>query len=286
MVAMKKTIIRVAVLVSLLLPAYGQATDNAPSIIKLAMLHLSLEFADLDANHALIEKASRLAAKEGAQWIITPELALTGYRFDLQLGTDWISSGADNYVQQLQVLADELDVVLFLSHLEENKDDGRRYNTLFVINRDGIVIGKHYKINTIPISEDWSSAGTSTVPINIDGHSVGLLICADAWPSEHALELKRQGAQLLISSASWAPGEYGPGDTWEKRSEETQLPVFVVNKTGMERNIDQRDAVSAVSAMGERIISHTSTESSILLVDWNQTDKRVEHQQVFMVENN
>lgn len=64
-----------------------------------------------------------------------------------------------------------------------------------------------------------------------------------------------------------------------------QLPVFVANKTGMERNIDQRDTVSAVSAMGQRLISHTS-ESSILLVDWNQAEQRVEDQRVIMVEKN
>lgn len=268
----------------MLLPAYAKTDNQHNSNVTLALLHLSLDFANLDANHALIENATRLAAAKGAQWIITPELALTGYRFDLELGTEWISSGADKYVQQLQLLADELDIVMFLSHLEKNEDDGNRYNTLFVIDRNGVIIGKHYKINTIPISEDWSTPGTATTPIQIDGYSVGLLICADAWPEEHAMSLKEKGAELLISTASWAPGEYGPGNTWEKRSSETQLPVFVANKTGMERNIDQSDAVSAVSVMGERIINHTSKQSSVLLVNWNQSEQRVEDQQVFMVE--
>lgn len=273
---------------TMLIVAWGSvsAAADKPATIKLAMLHLSLSYAELEANHALIEKATRKAAAEGAQWIVTPELALTGYRFDMVLGTDWIEAGADGYVRKLQLLADELNIVLFLSHLEENENDGKRYNTMFVIDRQGDIMGKHYKINTIPISEDWSTPGMGTDPIEIDGYSVGLLICADAWSDEHAQSLKLKGAQLIISSASWAPGEYGPGDTWEKRSKQTKLPVFVANKTGTERNIDLRDAVSAVSVMGQRVISHTSDESTILLVDWNQVEQRVEHQQVFGVELN
>lgn len=275
----------VLVVLSLLSSAISSANDKSPTI-KLAMLHLSLNYADLDANYALIENATRIAAAKGAQWIVTPELALTGYRFDRVLGTDWIQSGADEYVKNLQLLADELNIVLFLSHLEKNDNDGQRYNTMFVIDRQGDIIGKHYKINTIPISEDWSTPGSDTVPIQIDGYSVGLLICADAWPEEHAQSLKRKGAQLLISSASWAPGIYGPGDTWEKRSKQTQLPLFVANKTGVERNIDQRDAVSAVSVLGQRIISHTSNESTVLLVVWNQDEHRVEQHQVVDLELN
>lgn len=286
MVTLQALSARLVLTVLLVVCGSVNAATDKPATIKLAMLHLSLSYAELEANHALIEKATRRAADEGAQWIVTPELALTGYRFDMVLGTDWIEAGADGFVRRLQLLADELNIVLFLSHLEENKNDGKRYNTMFVIDRQGEIMGKHYKINTIPISEDWSTPGMDTDPIEIDGHSVGLLICADAWPEEHAQSLKRKGAQLIISSASWAPGEYGPGDTWEKRSKQTKLPVFVANKTGTERNIDLRGAVSAVSVMGQRVISHTSDESTILLVDWNQVEQRVEHQRVFNVEQN
>ena len=254
-------------------------TKNAS--IKIALLHLSLSFADLDSNYHLIEKATRLAADAGAQWVVTPELALTGYRFDLALGTDWIGTGPDSYVQRAQALADELDVSLFLSHLEGSLNGSQAYNTLFVIDSHGEIIGKHHKINTIPISEDWSTAGKISKPVTLDGHRVGLLICADAWPADHADALRQQGAEMIISSASWGPGIYGPGDTWEKRSSETGLPVFVANKTGRERGIDQSGAVSVVSFAGQRLAEHRSKDSSILLVHWNTKNKRIEDRHVF-----
>lgn len=256
------------------------ANSNTPAAkhdsVEIALLHLNLSFADLDSNYRLIERATRLAAAEGAQWVVTPELALTGYRFDLELGTDWISTGPDKYVQQAQALADELNISLFLSHLERSPVDEKAYNTLFVINAHGEIIATHHKINTIPISEHWSSPGTNAKPVSVDGHQVGLLICADAWPTDHAASLKQQGAEIIISSASWGPGIYGPGDTWEKRSRETGLPVFVANKTGRERGIDQSDTVSVLSFAGERLVEHQSKDSSILFVSWNTQTQRVE----------
>lgn len=266
-------------------PAMTDTPTQKSVSIDIALLHLSLNFADLDSNYQLIERATRLAAAEGAQWVVTPELALTGYRFDLALGTDWISTGPDEYVQRAQTLADELNISLFLSHLERSLVDAKAYNTLFVIDAHGEIIAKHHKINTIPISEDWSSPGARSQPVSVDGHLVGLLICADAWPTDHAASLKQQGAEIIVSSASWGPGIYGPGDTWEKRSRETGLPVFVANKTGRERGIDQSDAVSVVSFSGERLVEHQSKDSSILIVSWNTQAQRIaEHRIVQLAE--
>lgn len=240
--------------------------------LTIAMLHLELRYADLEHNAALIKKGIELASESNANWVMTPELSHTGYRFDLKLGTQWIPNGPDRYVQEVQALAKKHKLVVFLSHLERIDNqvgEPELFNTLFVIDQAGEIIGRHKKVNTIPISESWSTAGTTPLVVDVDGHQVGLLICADAWPKTHAKSLQNQGAQLILSSASWAPGEYGPGDTWEKRSVETGLPIFVNNRTGIEREFDLRKAVSAVSHQGKRLISHQSSNSQLVIVNWD-----------------
>jgi len=254
-----------------LLPVAGYASNDKGKLI-IAMLHLELRYAELDENAALIRKGIELASEHNADWVMTPELSHTGYRFDLKIGTDWITKGPDKYVKDVQSLAKEHGVVVFLSHLErtDSKAIGSQFfNTLFVIDRGGEIIGRHQKINTIPVSESWSTAGTHPTVVQVDGHNVGLLICADAWPETHARALKKQGAKLILSSASWAPGQYGPGDTWEKRSYETGLPVFVNNRTGIEREFDLTAAVSAVSYNGKRLLSHQSVKSKLVLIEWD-----------------
>lgn len=253
------------------------STDLNTSVKKIAFLHLDPKLGDLDANTQLMKQAIRQAAAEGAEWILTPELSLSGYRFTLAIGEDWIQPAPDKWTAELQALADELDVVLFLGHVEKT-NDGKSYNTLFVVDRQGEIIGKHHKIQTIPVSEDWSNKGKEPQLVSVDGQQVGLLICADAYRSQHALNLKNKGAELIISAANWAPGEYGPRDSWRDRSAETGLPIFINNRTGLEirpevngkaSQFDLRQAISAIAYDGQHIIEHQHASNSIVLIDWD-----------------
>lgn len=243
----------------------------------IAFLHLDPQLGDLDGNTALLKQAMIQAAQAGADWILTPELALSGYRFTLAIGDNWIQPAPDRWTAELQQLADELDVVLFLSHVEQ-VSNGNQYNTLFVIDRDGQIIGKHHKIQTIPVSEAWSTKGTKPQLVTVDEQQIGLLICADAYRPQHAQALKDAGAELIISSANWAPGDYGPGDSWRDRSAETGIPVFVNNRTGLEirpavdgeaSQFDLRQAISVVAHQGTHRMEHQSRNNSLLLVEWD-----------------
>lgn len=252
-------------------------TNVNSSAKKIAFLHLNPQLGDLKGNTQMLKKAITQAADAGAEWILTPELALSGYRFTLAIGDDWIQPAPDKWTAELQSLADKLNVVLFLGHVEQ-ADDDKRYNTLFVIDRQGEIIGKHHKIQTIPVSEAWSEKGEQPQLVMVDGQQVGLLICADAYRPQHALTLKKAGAELIISAANWAPGEYGPKDNWRERSSETGLPVFINNRTGLETRpavkgtisqFDLRQAISAIAYEGKHIVEHQNSDNSILLVDWD-----------------
>ncbi len=258
-----------------------KVTELKGTQLSVVMLHMKPTLAtnidDIDANMKQIESAMRQAKKQGARWVMTPELSLTGYKFQSKIGTDWIKQGVDRWTKHLQKVADELDVVLFLSHLEKSAETKQTYNTLFVINRQGEIIARHHKMNTIPVSEAWSSKGTKNTLVTVDGVKVGLLICADAWPKTHTQYLKDKGADLIVSSANWAPGEYGPGQTWEQRSSESGLPIFVNNRMGKEDSLDMRKAASVVvvpvADKGKRVLeyrhadksSHTTRDNMVLI---------------------
>ncbi len=259
--------------ISLLLGACSRLSTDQE--IHIALLHIAPTLAqserDIDRNTALISRAMQAAKAQGADWVMTPELSLTGYQFNRHIGSDWITPGPDRWTRQLQQQADQLDVILLLSHLEKDPVSNRSYNTLFVINREGKIVARHRKINTIPGAESWSSPGTETTLIDIDGIRAGLLICADAWPPEHAQTLKQQGAELLLSSANWPPGQYGPGigknRVWEKRSAETGLPIIVNNRTGREDNFDMSQGQSvAITDRPSATLEFQSTQNSVVMI--------------------
>ena len=58
--------------------------------IRMALLHLLPIVGDVQYNQHLIEKAVKLAASQNVDWVITPELAVSGLQFSRKIGTDWI----------------------------------------------------------------------------------------------------------------------------------------------------------------------------------------------------
>lgn len=239
------------------------AMQRSASALRVALCHLDVQPAALTTNCEQLASALRLAAARGADWALTPELCLTGYHFEQRLGQAFISPAPDPYMKRIMALSSSLGLSLLLGHLERDPRTGAAHNTLFAIDAQGRIRGRHRKINTIPQSEDWSTPGPPAHVHSLDGITIGMLLCADAWPPTHAAALQAQGAELLLSAANWAEGVHGPGDTWEQRSAETGLPLIVCNRTGVDEGLDFRSASSVVCQYGRRIFDLTSKRAAL-----------------------
>jgi N-carbamoylputrescine amidase len=236
-------------------------------VIKVALLHLETVPGALEQNRYMIVEAIKHAASVGAEWIVTPELAVCGLQFPQLIGTDWIQPQPDSWMQQVCRLVRTLKRTVFLSCPE--RDGSRLYNSVFVINSSGEIIGKHRKINVASDSLSWSSPGDIATPIECDGVKVGVLVCADVYTSNIARAMKFEGARMFISPASWGSGLHGPNGEWEQRTHETGLPLIVCNRTGAEKTLDFWNAPSLVAKNGDRLLSHTSDRSAVLTFDWD-----------------
>lgn len=229
----------------------------------------------MEANLQQVLAALSAAAQYGARWLVTSELALTGYHFDEVLGHDWIAPAPDRWLQRLHTRAASLGLTLFVGHPVLDPVSGARHNALVVLGADGQVVGEHRKIQTIPISEAWSTPGPPPRTVRVDSVTTGLLVCADAWPPKHARALASQGARVLISAANWAPGQYGPGDTWHRRSAETGLPLFVANRTGVDGSMDFGRSASGLWHAGAEQFVHRSQDSALVLLEWDLGAQRL-----------
>ena len=239
--------------------------------LRVAMLHLAPELADVAHNRALAEKGLSRAAALGAHWVITPELFVTGYKFAEMIGTDWILPQPDEWMQTFCGRVREHGLTVFLSHPERDPEGGLMYNTVFVIGPDGSIIGRHRKVKALRGPEAWSSPGNDVVPIDCGGTAVGVVICADAYRNDVAGILKERGAEILVSPASWGPGDCGPVGEWEQRTLDTGLPIMVCNRSGWEADdLDFNEAVSVVAVNGERVLqAYCGEESAVLVFDWD-----------------
>jgi predicted amidohydrolase len=241
------------------------------AILRIALLHLAPMLGDVETNRRLIEKGITTAADLGAGWIVTPELVVSGYAFAKQIGTDWILPQPDPWVTYICRIAAQRRVAIFLSHPERDRRSNRLHNTVFAIAPDGTITGSHRKINALRVgSEAWSTPGEEAAPVYVPPFdSVGLLICADAYSPWITKRLHEQGARILVSSAAWAPGLHGPDGEWERCTRDTGLPLIVCNRTGPDQTLNFTTAESVVVKDGRRLLSLTSEQSTIFVIDWN-----------------
>jgi predicted amidohydrolase len=235
--------------------------------LRIGLLHLSPRLGALDANRALIESGTRAAAGLGAEWIISGELVVCGYRFAPVLGTDWVGEQPDPWMRRLGEVNAELGVVSFVSHPERDSAGGRLFNSLFVIGRDGRLLGRQRKLRPTPVSEGWANRGEFSRPIVVDGLKIGLLVCADAYAAEPAVRLRTAGAEMLASPAAWWPGRWGPNGEWEARTRESGLPLIVCKRTGREGASHMVGAESVIVDRGAKLLTLRATESTVFVVE-------------------
>ena len=246
---------------------------NNSSLVKVAFLHIEPELGQIEANRRLIEKGIRLAAERGASWVVTPELATSGFFFQDEIGTDWIETQPDAWMKRLLELSRHYHLTIFLAVPERDAGSGKLYNATFILGPEGKVTGRHRKMN---IHKDHSaeSCFEPGSPAEVDAFScngikAGILICADSWNAYCADTLKEKGAQLLVSPAAWPLEPCGPEGCWERRSAETGLPIWVCNRTGEEQMLDFKKAESIVAVRGERRLSAALEKSAVLFFDWD-----------------
>ena len=170
-------------------------------------------------------------------------------------------------------LVARLHVTVFLSHPERDPQTAKLHNSVFVIAADGTILGTHRKINTLRVGDEaWSSPGTGSPP-SPRSRFAGWAFSSVRTRIRRGLprSLQAQGAELLVSSAAWAPGFHGPDGEWERCTRDTGLPLFVCNRTGPDRTLDFTGAESVIVKDGERLLTFRSERSAMFTIEWDLT---------------
>jgi predicted amidohydrolase len=241
-------------------------------MIRIALIHLDSRPGEIARNRRNIEAAINQAVAAKADWVLTPELAETGYGFARKIGTDWIENFPSQWILSLAAGAHRNSVALFIGMAERDSTTGKQHNSVAVIDKNGVIQGTYRKHRVVNgPAERWAAPGIENSIFTIDGVPVAFLICADSYKNDISSRHKLMGAQILLSPANWPPaGEMGPKGYWEERSRETGLPLIVNNRTGVEPDLDFSAGESAAIANGKRLYTFVSATSQLVLLDWNR----------------
>ena len=242
--------------------------------MKIAFFHFDFCGGPQKQNTDKILQGIKIAASCGADWVLTPEMALQGYHM-VKNGTPYVLANRKNGAYDpLLRAAFHYNVNLFLGCAEQENEP---HNSLTVIDSNGLFAGKHSKVKVVKwFTEDWAIPGDAFIIVNLDNVKAGLMVCADAWFGEHAELLKTKDAELIIVSAAWPAGDHGgpPREAWKRCSNcAGGIPVLISNQTG-NRGMDCRKAESAVAQNGEILCTYHGPEA-ILLTEYDKEQKRI-----------
>lgn len=170
---------------------------------KVASLQFDIVLGHPDQNLATAERMIRQAADLGAQMICLPELFTTGFDYEA-IRRHYSQSDHAALLGRLSELSRSLGIFLICGSLVE-KEEGKFYNTSYLFNDQGTLIGKYRKIHLFsPMSEDIFFTPGREIPIfETSLAKIGLAICYDLrFPALFA-ELARKEAEIVFIPAQF-----------------------------------------------------------------------------------
>ena len=166
--------------------------------MRIALAQLNLTVGDLDGNETRIAGAIGNAREAGAQVVLFPELAITGYPPEDLLFKEHFLQDAREAIDRL---AGEAVGLVAIVGFPERADDV--YNSAAVL-ADGEVQGVYRKMRlpNYGVFDEvrYFQSGVEPALVEIDGVPVGLTICEDVWvPGPPATDEALAGARLLVN---------------------------------------------------------------------------------------
>ncbi|MCB1983958.1 MAG: NAD+ synthase [Burkholderiales bacterium] len=155
--------------------------------MKIAIAQINVTVGDIAGNAAKIIAAAEQAKEAGAELMVTPELALSGYPpVDLLLRETFYvacANALDDLVHKIS------GITLVVGHPDFR--DGKLYNSASVI-QNGLVVAYHHKhiLNRAPFFNEYYyfDKGVEPCRFEVAGTRFGVLICADFWQAHTAID--------------------------------------------------------------------------------------------------
>jgi NAD+ synthase (glutamine-hydrolysing) len=177
--------------------------------MRLALCQMNATVGDIDGNAQRIREGMSGAREAGAELILFPELALTGYPpEDLLLKEHFLADAADAL---RELAADARGLVAVVGYPERAADV---YNAAAVL-ADGAIHAVYRKVYLpnygVFDEQRYFQAGAAGAVIDIGAERLGVTVCEDIWePGPPASEEALAGATLILNISA-SPYHAGKG---------------------------------------------------------------------------
>lgn len=244
--------------------------------MKIAICQINPTVGAINENVRLIKKFYNDSLKKGADLVVFPELAISGYPpQDLLLRQKFLQK-CDEALNEI-INECTIPIVLGNTLLDENE----LFNCSF-LGQDGSIVGCYKKI-LLPtydvFDEDrYFEKGNSpkVFPIKVSGEKInlGLQICEDLWDSDYGLniskELKKMNADIIINISASPFGKdrlLERSNLIKEKIKETSLPFIYCNLVGSQDELIFDGQSLAFNSDGSLVSQAKAFSEDLIIAD-------------------
>ncbi|MEA2369351.1 MAG: hypothetical protein QOH38_2069 [Thermoleophilaceae bacterium] len=237
--------------------------------LRVALAQLNTTVGDIDGNAAKIAAAIADARTQGAQLVVAPELALTGYPpEDLLLKTSFVDAAG----AALQQLAAATEGIVALVGFPERADDVYNAAAVLADGRVAAVYRKMFLPNYGVFDEHrYFQSGTEPALLELNGVALGLTICEDIWEPGPPASLEALGGAQVIVNLSASPYHAGKPAEREQmlvqRARDNLAAVLFCNMVGGQDELVFDGRSVAIDQEGRVIARAPQFEEALVLCE-------------------
>ena len=264
--------------------------------MKLALAQINTTVGDFAGNLALIRTAYARGMADGAELVVAPELAITGYPpRDLLLKSGFIEGNLAALTELAQSVG---EVGLVVGHVGINeKHPGRQAVNAVSLLQHGKVAATRTKtlLPTYDVFDEdrYFEPAPDNTPVEFNGRKLGLTICEDVWNDDSFWAdpryranpvdgLVKQGAEVIVnvSASPWNLGKEGMRrEMLASLATNAQRPVVYCNAVGGNDELVFDGGSLALNAQGEVLAAGAQFTEALVAVDLDGTVQAVSEPQ-------
>ena len=181
----------------------GGRVAKSDCAIGLIQIHSTRK--DIEGNlKEMVGRIEDLAADK-AELMIAPEVALTGWQFDIEEWRGVAQTIPGSATEEIGAAARRANAYVAFGMVESNGDD--IHNAVAVVGPNGSLVGKYRKTHLWSFENDIFTRGDEMCLVDMEFGIVGITICYDACFPEYSRALASNGANIIAHSTFWMANE-------------------------------------------------------------------------------
>ncbi|MBV6826659.1 carbon-nitrogen hydrolase family protein [Pseudomonas sp. PD9R] len=224
---------------------------------------------DLAGNIVWHQRFMQVAAEQGVQLLVFPELSLTGY--ERGLAAELANAPDAAVLQPLRNFAREIGVTTVVGMPIRLSEGSQVLIGALVLGADGS-LGVYSKQHLHPGEEVAFAPGAGGAPLTIGADTIALAVCADFCHASHAAAAAQQGADVYAAGVLITENGYAPDTTLLQGYASTHSMVVLMANHGGTTGGWESAGRSAIWASDGSLIVAAPGTGNVMVVARRSTD--------------